>query len=405
MKEAAVADSPRETLALARTAAGAVRSLNHATLGSGGLAQPADAYELIGELSLAAAGLPQLLAQVGRWLASALEAGRLGCDDGADPGAAVGGARLSLSGARASAAALARDLGQAQQQLAAVHGGPRRRRRRRRKLMIDAVVTKFGLARMPFGRDLPPSRLHRHRDCGEAAARIAWAVADKTIGMVTGEVGTGKTVAIRAAVADLDPASHTVIYVGNPSTGVRGILAHVVTALGGKPVHGTAALAVQAWNVLAGEAAERGRTPVLVIDEAHLLDHDQLESIRLMTNHDMDSSTPFATILVGQPTLRHSVKLGVLAALEQRITVRYQMKGMTPDETAGYIRHHLEQAGRTAELFTDEAIAQIHQAARGKPRTVNNICTAALIATAGAGKNLVDHASARAAIAEVTATD
>ena len=58
-----------------------------------------------------------------------------------------------------------------------------------------------------------------------------------------------------------------------------------------------------------------------------------------------------------------------------------------------------------AELFTDEAITQIHQAARGKPRTVNNICTAALIATAGAGKNLVDHASARAAIAEVTATD
>ena len=398
-----MADSPRETLALARTAAGAVRSLNHATLGGDGLGQPADAYELIGELSLAAAGLPQLLAQVGRWLASALESGRLGCDDGADPAAAVGGARLSLSGARATAAALAAALGQAQQQIAAVHGGPAPEERR--TPMIDAVITRFGLARMPFGRDLPPSRLHRHRDCGEAAARITWAVADKTICMVTGEVGTGKTVAIRAAVADLDPASHTVIYIGNPSTGVRGILAHVVTALGGRPVHGTAALAVQAWNVLAGEAAERGRTPVLAIDEAHLLDHDQLESIRLMTNHDMDSSTPFATILVGQPTLRHSVKLGVLAALEQRITVRYQMKGMTPDETAGYIRHHLEQAGRTAELFTDEAVAQIHQAARGKPRTVNNICTAALIATAGAGKNLVDHASARAAIAEVTATD
>jgi len=128
MKEAAVADSPRETLALARTAAGAVRSLNHATLGGQGLAQPADAYELIGELALAAAGLPQLLAQVGRWLASALEAGRLGCDDGTDPGDAVGGARLSLSGARTSAAALARDLGQAQQQLAAVHGEPEEER-------------------------------------------------------------------------------------------------------------------------------------------------------------------------------------------------------------------------------------------------------------------------------------
>ena len=100
------------------------------------------------------------------------------------------------------------------------------------------------------------------------------------------------------------------------------------------------------------------------------------------------------------------MKLGVLAALEQRITVRYQMKGMTPDETAE-LRPPPPGAGRAdpTELFTDDAVAQIHQAARGKPRTVNNICTAALIATAGAGKNLVDHASARAAIAEVTATD
>ena len=120
----AVTDSPGQALALARTAAGAVRSLNHATLGGEGLAQPADAYELIGELALAAAGLPQLLAQVGRWLASALAAGRLGCDDGTDPAGAVSGAWLFISDARNTAAALARDLGCAQQQLAAVNGGP-----------------------------------------------------------------------------------------------------------------------------------------------------------------------------------------------------------------------------------------------------------------------------------------
>ena len=119
-----MADSPRETLALARTAAGAVRSLNHATLGGQGLDQPADAYELIGELALAAAGLPQLLAQAGRWLAAALAAGRLGCDDGTDPAGAVSGAWLFISDARNTAAALARDLGCSQQQLSAVNGGP-----------------------------------------------------------------------------------------------------------------------------------------------------------------------------------------------------------------------------------------------------------------------------------------
>jgi hypothetical protein len=123
-----VTDSPDRTLALARTAVGAVRSLNHATLGGDGLEQPADAYGLLGELSQAAAGLPQLLAQVGRWLAAALAAGRLGCDDGTDPAAAVSGAWLFISGARSTAAALARDLDCAQQQLAAVHGAPEEER-------------------------------------------------------------------------------------------------------------------------------------------------------------------------------------------------------------------------------------------------------------------------------------
>ena len=113
---------------LARIAAEAVRSLNHATLGGDGLEQPSDAYEVLGELSLTASRIPQLLGQVGRWLAAALAAGRLGCDDGTDPAAAVSGAWLFISDARASAASLARDLEQAQQQLAAVNGAPSRPR-------------------------------------------------------------------------------------------------------------------------------------------------------------------------------------------------------------------------------------------------------------------------------------
>jgi len=112
-----------------------------------------------------------------------------------------------------------------------------------------------------------------------------------------------------------------------------------------QPAHGTAALTAQAYDMLAGEAAERGRTPVLRIDEAHLLDHAQLESVRMLTNYEMDSRTPFATVLIGQPTLRRMIKLGVLAALDQRIAVRYHMNGMTPEETGGYIRHHLQLAG------------------------------------------------------------
>ena len=121
-------DSPQASpAALARTAAEAVRCLNHATLGGDGLEQPSDACEVLGELSLAASRIPQLLGQVGTWLAAALAAGRPGCDDGTEPAVAVSGAWLFISGARASAAALARDLECAQQQLAAVNGGPSRK--------------------------------------------------------------------------------------------------------------------------------------------------------------------------------------------------------------------------------------------------------------------------------------
>jgi type II secretory pathway predicted ATPase ExeA len=271
--------------------------------------------------------------------------------------------------------------------------------------MIDKMQQHFGFTQMPFGRDLAPAMLHRHAAHAEAAARITWAIAEKALGVITGEVGTGKTVAARAALAGIDHTRHTVIYIGNPAVGVRGIHHRIVTSLGGRPAHGTAALTAQAYDVLAGEAAERGRTPVLIIDEAHLLDHAQLESVRMLTNHDMDSRTPFATILLGQPTLRRMIKLGVLAALDQRIAVRYHMTGMTPEETSSYIRHHLQLAGRDSDLYSEDAITQIHEAARGKPRTVNNIAVAALIATYVTGKKIVDQTAARAAVSEVISAE
>ena len=90
--------------------------------------------------------------------------------------------------------------------------------------------------------------------------------------MITGEVGAGKTVAARAALAGLDQARHTVIYLADPTVGARGIHHADRHRPRRPPAHGTAALTAQAADLLAAEHAERGRTPVLVIDEAHLLD-------------------------------------------------------------------------------------------------------------------------------------
>jgi hypothetical protein len=123
--------TPGNTAPLARTAAEAVRGLNHATRHEAGLGQPSDAYDVLGALSLAASRLGQALAQVTRYLDRALADGRLGHDLGEDPCFAVEAAGLFLDGARLSAAALAGDLGAAQQQLALLNGrpGPRSKER------------------------------------------------------------------------------------------------------------------------------------------------------------------------------------------------------------------------------------------------------------------------------------
>jgi len=269
-------------------------------------------------------------------------------------------------------------------------------------MTIENLQAHYGFTRMPFGRALAPQMLHRHAAHGEAVARIGWCLTERALGVITGEVGAGKTVAVRAALAGLDSSRTMVVYLGNPAVGARGLYAGIVTALGGTPHFHKASLIPQTSELLAAEEHERGRSVVVVLDEAHLLGVDPLEELRLLTNADMDSHSPFACLLVGQPTLRRRIKLGTFAALDQRIALRYAMTGMEAAETKTYLAHHLKLAGRTDTLFSDDASELIHQVSRGLPRAVNNLAVQALVAAFAANKSIVDESSARAAVTEVT---
>jgi type II secretory pathway predicted ATPase ExeA len=133
-------------------------------------------------------------------------------------------------------------------------------------MTLDRLQAHYGFTRMPYGRALAPGMLHRHGSHAEAVARIGWCITERALGVVTGEVGAGKTVAIRAALANLDPSRHTTIYLGNPAVGGRGLYAGIVTALGGVPRFHKAALIPQTADLLAAEEHERGRTVTLVLD-------------------------------------------------------------------------------------------------------------------------------------------
>ena len=149
--------------------------------------------------------------------------------------------------------------------------------------MIDKLQAHYGFTRMPFGRDLAPGMLHRHAAHNEACARITWCITERAIGVITGEVGAGKTVSVRTVLAGLDASRHTIIYLPNPMIGIRGLHEMIVATFGGQPDRSYSRLTAQASAMLAAERDERGKTPVLVIDEAHLLRYEQLETIRMLT--------------------------------------------------------------------------------------------------------------------------
>ena len=93
----------------------------------------------------------------------------------------------------------------------------------------------FGLARTPFGKSIAARDLFPRQAHAEAIARISFCVVESALGVVTGDVGAGKTVALRAAVAALDPTRHQVIYIANPAFGARGLYVTIVRALGARP--------------------------------------------------------------------------------------------------------------------------------------------------------------------------
>jgi type II secretory pathway predicted ATPase ExeA len=275
--------------------------------------------------------------------------------------------------------------------------------------MIPNLQSHYGFTRMPFTKEIPVPALFASAAHKEAVARLRWLISARGLGVITGEVGAGKTASLRAAADGLDASRNALIYLPNPQVGVRGIHGAVALALGQAPRFHHATLIPQVEAALAAEADERNRNVILAIDESHLLTGEQLESVRMMTSHGLDSGSPLTVLLIGQPTLRRRLRVGDMAAFDQRVQLKYAfpVPAITAAEADGYIRAHLSHAGRTDTLFSDDAVRVIHSHARGMPRAINRLAVTALLAACTQNKTIADEQAARTAIAEETtsATD
>jgi len=264
----------------------------------------------------------------------------------------------------------------------------------------------FGLSDNPFSIAPNPHYLFlsdRHR---EALAHLTYGLGE-TGGFVllTGEVGTGKTTVSRCLLNQL-PENTDTAFILNPSLTELELLATLCDELSieyEKDPSLKQLTDLLSQFLLANH--EKGRNTVLIIDEAQHLRAEVLEQLRLLTNLETDTKKLLQVILIGQPELQQLLRRQELRQLAQRITARYHLLPLTPQEVGLYVQHRLQVAGRHEPLFNSRSIKALHKYSGGIPRLINLLCERALMAGYAQSKVPIDHKMVASASAEVLGED
>lgn len=242
--------------------------------------------------------------------------------------------------------------------------------------MIQAY---FGFKRQPFFKDLQTTQMFQSFDSLEASTRLQILKTHRGIFCLTGEPGAGKTSVLRKFVEELNPQTHVHCYTPHATVNRNDLYRQLNQLLKLPPRVRKSDLFEQIQRGIQDLHDVQGKTPVIILDEAHLIDHDTLQELILITNFQMDSKLPFVLVLIGQPDLRDRLKRRMHEPLNQRITLRYHMAGLTSDEEArDYVLHHLKVAGRSDPLFEESAYQLLRQLGQGLPRKVGNLACAAM---------------------------
>jgi general secretion pathway protein A len=247
----------------------------------------------------------------------------------------------------------------------------------------------FGLTGRAFGKDIPVGGILRYPELEELHYYLRNAVAQGSVAALTGPVGAGKSTALRAFLASLDPNQYAVLYIGYTASD-RGLFRAMASGLGLSPAYLKGDLVGQLHQAIAHAWSSKKRQTLLVVDDAHLLSDTLLVELRQMLNFEMDSATPLGLLLVGQPTLRARLKEPLHEALAQRTPIRCTLAGLSRQEATAYVAAHLRVWGGAPDLFQEDAVDLAYHHAKGIPRELNNILVYALIRAAWQETRLVD---------------
>jgi len=240
----------------------------------------------------------------------------------------------------------------------------------------------FGLTRNPFEISPDPFFYHPTPRHNEALANLHYGVGRrKGFIVITGEVGTGKTLLVRCLLSELRKNNISFAYVFNPLLPVVEFFQYIMADLGLPHAGRTKAEMLLDLNRFLIQRHARGLITALVVDEAQALRRELLEEIRLLTNLETSQQKLLQIVLMGQPELEMILDSQELRQLKQRVALRCQLQPLDAGQTHSYILSRLERAGAAPapSIFSTQALEKVYEYSRGIPRVINTLCENAMV--------------------------
>ena len=268
--------------------------------------------------------------------------------------------------------------------------------------MTPNYRTFFGMKKEPFGQDLDVKEIFETPDIRGISERFHYALRIGGIALLTGEIGSGKSTALRYVTAQLHPSEYLAIYVTACSGSIlefyRMFLAEMnIDRASTSKAFMMRLIKTQVRELIVGKKLKI----VLVVDEASLMRLEVFAELHTLTQFQQDSKPWLPIILAGRSNLIDKLSYQTSMPLASRVVARSHMEPVSRQQMEKYIQHHLSITGINANLFDDAAITAVHQGAGGLFRKANHLARGALIAAASQQSMTVNAEHVRLASTEI----
>lgn len=236
--------------------------------------------------------------------------------------------------------------------------------------MIEAY---FNLKKTPFPKDIDPKDIFASDCTREIRQRFEHMKQHRGIMLLTGLPGAGKTLHLRAFVDSLNKNLYKYFYIPLSTVNILDFYRQLSASLGVEPPYRKAQLFACIQSAIQDYVENMKKIPVIIFDEAHLFMNESFYELQIITNFNLDSIDPAIFILAGQPHLRDRLLGPIHQSFNQRIFLKFHLTPLFRDETVDYVNHHLQLAGATSPIFSQNALSAIYQVSAGVCRIINKL--------------------------------